>query len=101
MNKLRPKNKTMTKGRGTYLRGWAKQSPGNHQRTVMLQKCGKKCFLGPNKSFPICAKNTCKVNKKGVAAAYVRAREEMTIKGTRKYTQVANRANKMLKKLNY
>jgi hypothetical protein len=41
----------------------------------MLKKCGKKCFLGPKKSFPICKKNTCKVSKKGVYAAYVRARQ--------------------------
>jgi uncharacterized protein YecT (DUF1311 family) len=41
----------------------------------MLKKCGKKCFLGPDKSFPICAKGTCKVNDKGLNAAYVRAKQ--------------------------
>ena len=41
----------------------------------MLKKCGKKCFLGPDKSFPICAKGTCKVNDKGLYAAYVRAKQ--------------------------
>lgn len=45
------RNKTGTKGRGTYLKGWAKQQPGTHQRTVMLKKCGKKCFLGPKNHF--------------------------------------------------
>lgn len=95
MNQTR-KNKTGTKGRGTYLKGWAKKSPNTHQRTVMMKKCGKKCFLGPHKSFPICAKNTCKINKKGVHAAYVRAREYMSIKGTRKYKKIASKAHKML-----
>lgn len=56
-------------------KGWKKQAPGIHQRTVMLNKCGRKCFLGPNKSYPICIKNTCKVSKKGVYAAYVRSRQ--------------------------
>ena len=80
--------------RTSRLRGWAKQQPGYHQRTVMLKKCGKKCFLGPNKSFPICTKNTCKINKKGVLAAYVRAREFMTIKPkTRKYRKIAKKAH--------
>lgn len=32
-------------------------------------------FLGPKKSFPICNKNTCKLNSKGVYAAYVRSRQ--------------------------
>ena len=57
--------------------GWAKQAPGTHERTAMKKKCGSKCFLGPtNEScFPICAKGTCKINTKGIYAAYVRARE--------------------------
>lgn len=56
-------------------RGWSKQKPTTHQRTVMLHKCGKKCFLGPKKSFPICKKNTCDVSNKGLWAAYVRSKE--------------------------
>ena len=55
--------------------GWSKLSPNAAQRTTMLKKCGKKCFLGPNKSFPICAKGTCKVNDKGLHAAYVRSKQ--------------------------
>ena len=92
------RNKTGTKGRGSYLRGWKKQQPRYHQRSVMMNKCGKKCFLGPNKTFPICTKNTCKINKKGVYAAYVRAREYMKIKGTRKYKNIAKNAYRMLYK---
>jgi hypothetical protein len=56
-------------------KGWKSEKPSTHQKTVMLKKCGKKCFLGPKKSFPICKKNTCKISKKGVYAAYVRARQ--------------------------
>jgi hypothetical protein len=56
-------------------KGWKNEKPNTHQRTVMLKKCGKKCFLGTKKSFPICKKNTCKISKKGVYAAYVRARQ--------------------------
>jgi hypothetical protein len=89
------RNKTNTK----YLvKGWSKQQPGTHQRTVMMKKCGKKCFLGPKKTFPICTKNTCKINKKGVYAAYIRAKEYMTKKGTRKYTNIANKSYKLLHK---
>ena len=87
-----------TKKRKNRVRGWLKQQPNYHQRTVMLEKCGKKCFLGSKKSFPICTKNTCKVNKKGLLAAYMRAREYMKIKGTNKYRQIANKAHKMLYK---
>ena len=78
-------------------KGWTKLKPGFHQKTQMLQKCGKKCFLGSKKSFPICNKNTCKVNSKGVYAAYVRARQFRS-KG-QKYRNISAKANKMLKKL--
>lgn len=88
--------KTKSRGRGTYLRGWSKQQPTAHQRTVMLRNCGKKCFLGANKTFPICTKNTCRINKKGIHSAYNRAKEYATIKGTRKYKKIANKAYKML-----
>lgn len=84
------------KQRRSLVRGWSKQSPGTHQRTIMMKKCGKKCFLGPNKSFPICTKNTCKINKKGIQSAYMRAREYMTIKGSNTYKNIAKKAYKML-----
>jgi hypothetical protein len=70
--------------------GWKKQKPGAHQRSIMLKKCGKKCFLGPNKTFPICKKNTCTVSRKGVYAAYVRARQT-------KRNRVASKAKRILK----
>ena len=91
------------------LAGWSKSAPGTHQRTVMLKKCGRKCFLGPKKSFPICTKGTCKVNRKGVQAAYIRAREwgkpKRSYKGKAKptkkrrvYQRVAKRAKAILRK---
>jgi hypothetical protein len=90
---------TGKRGRGAFLRGWSKQSPGTHERTIMLERCGKKCFLGPKKSFPICAKGTCKRNKKGVYAAFIRAREYTTIKGSEKYRRIARTAKRMLRHL--
>ena len=85
------------RSRRSATRGWKGEKPGYHQRTIMLKKCGKKCFLGPNKSFPICKKNTCKISKKGVQSAYNRARQFRT-KG-RKYSIIANKAKKMLQKM--
>ena len=91
--------------------GWGKQQPKGHQRTVMYKKCGRKCFLGPAKrphpSFPICTKGTCRVNTKGVYAAYVRAKQwgkkRSRYKGKsrpsmrrRTYTRVARDANAIL-----
>jgi hypothetical protein len=84
-------------GSGSVTRAWNKQKPSFHQRTVMMKKCGKKCFLGTKKSFPICRKNTCKVSSKGVYAAYIRARQYRT-KG-RKYMNISKKANKMLVKM--
>jgi hypothetical protein len=73
-------------------KGWKSEKPGVHQKTVMMKKCGKKCFLGPKKSFPICKKNTCKVSKKGVYAAYVRARQYHRRK-------ISKKAHNLLKKM--
>ena len=33
--------------------GWGKLAPQGAARTRMYKKCGKKCFLGTKKSFPI------------------------------------------------
>jgi hypothetical protein len=71
-------------------RGWKNEKPGFHQKSVMMKTCGQKCFLGPNKSFPICKKNTCKISKKGVYAAYVRARQY-------KHRRISQKAKRMLK----
>lgn len=89
--------------------GWSAEKPGRHQRTVMRRECGKKCFLGPGTSFPICKKNTCKVSDKGIYAAYVRAREwknkpssylgRSGPKYSRStYSRIATRAKRMLRR---
>jgi hypothetical protein len=78
--------------RKSHWRGWKNEKPGFHQRTVMLKKCGKKCFLGTKKSFPICKKNTCKVSKKGVYSAYIRARQYHK-------RAISVKAKKMLRKM--
>ena len=56
--------------------GWSKIKPNTRkQRKYLMNKCGKKCFLGPNLSFPICPKNSCKINRKGLHSAIIRARQ--------------------------
>lgn len=95
-------------------KGWSKIKPNYRQRTIMYKKCGKKCFLGTKRdnknipNFPVCKKNTCKVNSKGLWAAYIRAKQwgksrksYKTSRPTRKrsvYTNVAHRAKRMLEK---
>lgn len=76
---------------------WQKLAPNRTQRIKMLKKCGKKCFLGPNLSFPVCAKNTCKINIKGLEMAYIRATHWEKKKKKRRYTRVRNKATKLLK----
>lgn len=85
-------SKTHRNRRGSVTRGWKNQKPGYSQRTSMLNRCGKKCFLGPGKSYPICTKNTCKVNPKGVYSAFIRSRQFHR-------GNISRRANKMLKKM--
>jgi len=86
---LTRKNK---KNKNNRTRGWKKQQPNYHQRTIMLKKCGKKCFLGSKKSFPICKKNTCKIIRPGVESAYIRARQF-------KHSAIAKKAKTLLRKL--
>jgi hypothetical protein len=75
------------------LKGWSKRRPGFHERTLMYKRCGNKCFLGPNKSYPICASHTCKKNEAAIYSAYVRSREY-------KKGKIATRAKRLLKKFN-
>lgn len=84
----------MTKTRKNRTRGWKNENPGYHERSVMLKKCGRKCFLGTKKSFPICKKNTCKISRKGLYAAYIRARQYSS-KG-QKYRNIAKKAKKLI-----
>lgn len=92
----RRKSITGIRGRGKFLKNWSKQKPGYHDRTVMMENCGKKCFLGPRKTFPICTRNTCKRNRKGIYAAYIRANEYITISGKQKYRRISAKARKLL-----
>jgi len=89
--------------------GWNKLSPNKTQRKEMMYKCGKKCFLGPNLSFPVCEKNTCKINRKGLHSAYIRAAQwgkSPSKYGSKSrprmpqkvYTQVKKRAKQLLNK---
>ncbi len=85
-------SKTRKRGLGSATKGWKKEQPSTHQRTLMLKRCGKKCFLGTKKRYPICKKNTCKISSKGVYSAYIRARQYHDSKITKK-------ANRMLIKM--
>ena len=95
---------------------WSRDAPKSiGDRSAVLSKCGRRCFLGPGKTFPICARlgsgaGTCKVDRRGVAAAYSRAREWAAItarkkrtaagaRAHRRYTAVARRAKAILSKL--
>ena len=85
---------TRKNGRGSRTRGWKQEKPGYHQKTVMLKSCGRKCFLGPGKSYPICTKNTCKINPKGVYSAFIRSRQFHR-------RIISRKANKMLKRMGF
>jgi hypothetical protein len=89
--------KTGIKGRGGFLRGWKKSQPSYRGRTTMMKRCGRRCFLGPNKSFPICRRNTCKKDRRGIYAAYIRARQYEIIKGSPKYKNISAKARRLLK----
>ena len=111
VRKVRKASK-VRKSRKLSSKGWAQLSPKGAERTEMCVKCGKKCFLGPDKSFPICNKGTCKINDKGVYAAYVRAKQwggsSKKFKGRAKprhsketYTKIAKSASRKLKAKGY
>ena len=113
------RHRSQSRSRSHRGRGhWSTSAPKSvGDRATVLKKCGRRCFLGPGKSFPICARlgaagsaGTCKIDRHGVQAAYSRAREWASItarkKGTsvkaarahRKYTAIAKRAKTLLKR---
>ena len=119
------RHRSRSRARHGHHRGrghWSASAPKSvGDRAAVLKKCGRKCFLGPGKSFPICARlgdaggaagsaGTCKIDRHGVQAAYSRAREWAAItarkKGSskaaarqhRKYTAIAKRAKSLLKR---
>ena len=97
-------------------KGWGRLAPQGRERTEMYRKCGKRCFLGKrtpgdrqHPDFPICARGTCKVNTKGLYAAYIRARQwgkpRRTYRGRARprmsrsyYRNIATRAKRKLKR---
>jgi len=89
------RGKERRRGKANPWKGWKNEQPGLHERTVMRQKCGSRCFLGKGKSFPICTKGTCRVNKKGVYSAYIRSRQYR--KRGKTYRRISEKAAKMLK----
>lgn len=96
------KRKTLKK-RARPWDGWSKLAPNQKERKEMMYVCGKKCFLGPKLSFPICRKKTCKIDKKGIWSAYIRAaqwdKRRGNFKGALPYSKVKKRAKDTLKKL--
>ena len=110
----------MRSERSRSSRGWSRVAPKTiGERSALLSKCGRRrCFLGSGKTFPICPRlgsgsgsaRTCKVDRRGVAAAYSRAREWAAITARKKrssakaaaahrrYTAVARRARAILTK---
>ena len=77
---IRKKSKVKKSVKKTYRnrsKGWSAMSPKRgKERYTLLTKCGRKCFLLPNKKkFPVCSRSSCKINCKGVAAAKSRARQ--------------------------
>lgn len=81
-------------------KGWAKMSPKKgKERNAMMKKCGSKCFLEPKtKKYPICSKNSCKINKKGLQSAYNRAmqygRVDIALKSRKKMTKKVKKSRK-------
>ena len=74
-DKKRKNGGRKTRG-GRSARGWGKKSPRTRrERQRVYDKCGRKCFLGKDLSFPVCSKYTrkCKRDRAGVCAARYRA----------------------------
>ena len=98
----RRSSRRSSKRRSNPTKGWAKIAPqAGKARHSMMNRCGKRCFLLPNKrtpgesKFPVCAKNTCTTNCKGLLSAYIRARQWRN-KNSR-YRKVASVANRRYK----
>ena len=118
----RSRSRSRSRGRRHHHHGnrghWSASSPKSvGDRSAVLKKCGRRCFLGPGKSFPVCARlgstsgaGTCKIDRHGVQAAYSRAREWAAITARkkrtsanarehRKYTAIARRAKSLLSRI--
>jgi len=70
-------------GRGIKTRGWKAVAPQKgRERHELMKVCGEECFLMPGREgFPICPSveegpnYRCKVDCRGVNAAYIRAKQ--------------------------
>jgi hypothetical protein len=78
----------------SYTAGWHAASPQKgRQRQHLYDKCGRNCFLRPNDlGYPICQKNSCKVDCRGTRAAYAYARKY-------KSPHIANAARRIAKQV--
>jgi hypothetical protein len=98
-----------SQGQGSRSRGWGAMYPRKgHERQLLRQVCGDKCFLAPSTlGFPICAAlppeitsrddprfrpEMCFPVSQGVEAAYVRARQW-------KHQDIAEQAQALLQHL--
>lgn len=81
-------------------KGWKRIAPSRKQRTKMATKCGKKCFLGNvrEKKYPICKKNTCNINIKGLWAAYIRSTQmsNKPHKNTNTHRKISIKAKRLI-----
>lgn len=78
-------------------RGWRKIKPGYHKRRVMFATCGRKCFLRPPYRYPICqSAKTCKINRKGLMAGYIRARQYHDRIATKKARNILRRMTRFM-----
>ena len=75
---------------------WTTKAPmRTSERRKLLDTCGKSCFMMPKDlKFPVCNKEAppCTYNKRGITAAYVRARQWG-------YEDVATKVQALRKKL--
>lgn len=83
--------------RGARTRGWRAASPQRgRERQTLMAKCGKECFLQPESlGFPICPApregKGCKVDCRGLTAAYIRAKQY-------KHESIAKKAKSLMEK---
>jgi len=63
--------------------GWGKVKPKTQKaRKALLDKCGKKCFLGPRLTYPICLPikaqhniKPCAIDERALWSAYLRGKQ--------------------------
>lgn len=85
--------KKLQKMGGHPTSGWAIDAPKiGKQRHQLKQKCGDECFILPEtEKFPICAKNNCQIDCRGLISAKIRAHQH-------KYTNIYDKIDKLIEK---